>query len=841
MTVKCPKCQAENPETKKFCGECGTPLGLSGEPTESFTRTLETPVVGLTTGATFANRYQIIEELGQGGMGKVYKAIDMEIDTRIALKLIKPEIAAEQKTIERFRNELKTARDITHKNVCRMYHLGKHEKNHYITMEFVDGEDLKSTIRRVGPVGVGKAITIAKQVCAGLAEAHRVGVVHRDLKPNNIMIDKKGNAKIMDFGIARSLKAKGVTGEGVMIGTPEYMSPEQAEAKEIDFRSDIYSLGVILFEMLTGHLPFSGDTPLSIALKHVKDHPADPRTLNPQIPEDVAQLILRCLEKDKKDRYQSAGEVLEELMKIEEGIPTSTGEVARAKTITSREITVSFTPKKLFVPALVVVALMATGLILWKPWSKEAVLPAASSFPSIAVLPFEDLSPQKDQEYVCDGMTDQLITNLTKIPELKVIARTSVMQLKNTQKTIQQISKELGVKYILDGTIRKSGSQLSVSASLIDAAEGLNIWANDYRRRWDDIITIQDDVSRSIASALKITLTDQTASALQASYPSSAEAYDYYLQARYYVMNTYMLTKKEEDFEHALSLANKAVELDPDSAYGYIGLAFLYENHWLVTNNEQDFKKERPYIEKAYELNPGLGQVNAAMGLTRIREGKLEEAFSYFKKALEINPNGWNTLHLTGMFYHFMGLYEQSAEFYSRALEFDPLNYFTLMNRGATFARFGEFDRALKDIKKSDQIMPGNSYNLGTEALVFVLKEDYEKAGEVLRRIESLPKGFSFYASLTKALYLAGTGETDKALEGIRYGIVLAFLGKKDEALDRIEAAIKNGTLLYSAFYSYLPLTKLDVYESLRDDPRFQEIVKKEKEKYEQKRKKYVF
>jgi len=397
------------------------------------------------------------------------------------------------------------------------------------------------------------------------------------------------------------------------------------------------------------------------------------------------------------------------------------------------------------------------------------------------------------------------------------------------------------VKYILDGTIRKSGSQLSVSASLIDADEGVNIWANDYKREWEDIVAIQDDVSKSIASSLEITLTDQTASALQASYPRSAEAYDYYLQARHYVMNTYMLTKKEEDFEHALSLANKAVELDPDSTYGYIGLAFLYENHWLVTNNEQDIKKERPYIEKAYELNPGLGQANAALGLTRVREGKLEEAFSYFKKALEINPNSGDTLHLTGMFYHYVGLYEQSAEFYSRALEFDPLNYFTLMNRGATFARFGEFDRALKDVKKSDQIMPGNSYNLGTWALILVLKEDYEKAGEVLRRIESLPKGFSFYASLTKALYLAGTAEKDKALEGIRYGNVLAFLGKKDEALDRIEAAVKDGTELYSAFYSYLPLTKLDVYESLRDDPRFQEIVKKEKEKYEQKRKKYVF
>jgi TolB-like protein/Tfp pilus assembly protein PilF len=708
-------------------------------------------------------------------------------------------------------------------------------------MEFVDGEDLKGTIKRVGPVGVGKTIAIAKQVCEGLAEAHRVGVVHRDLKPNNIMIDRDGNAKIMDFGIARSIKAKGVTGDGVMIGTPEYMSPEQAEAKEIDFRSDIYSLGVILFEMLTGQLPFTGDTPLSIALKHVKDWPEDPRTLNPQIPEGVAKVILKCLEKDKQDRYQSADELLGDLNSIEKVMPTTTKEVAKAKAITSKEITVSFTMKKLLWPALIVIAIVAAGLILWQPWTKKDIPPTTPMLPSIAVLPFEDLSPQRDQEYVCDGMTDQLITNLTRIPQLKVIARASVMQFKNTQKNIQQISEELGVKYLLDGTIRKSGSQLSVSASLIDAAEGVNIWANDYRREWEDIITIQDDVSKSIANALEITLTDQTERAIQASYPRSAEAYDYYLQARHYVSNTYVLTKKEEDFEHALALANKAVELDPDSAYGYMGLAFLYENHWLVTDNDQDTDKERAYIEKAYELNPELGEVNAALGLMRVREGKYDEAFSYLKTAMEINPNELNALHISGMFYQYLGLFHRSVQFYTKALEIDPLNFYTLMNRGGTSLRIGEFDNALKDIEKSDQIMPDNTYNLDSYAIVLVLKKNYKKAGEIMKRIESLPRGYSFYSSLTKALYLAGTGEPDKALEEGRYGIVLALLGRKDEALDAIEKVIEDNAELYRAFYSYLPLTKLDVYDSLRADPRFQEIVRKEKIIYEHNLKKYEF
>jgi Tol biopolymer transport system component/tRNA A-37 threonylcarbamoyl transferase component Bud32 len=370
MSIKCAECHFENPDKQSFCGGCGTQL-IPSQDIPAQTRTIETPIQELSRGTTFASRYEIIEELGTGGMGKVYRAEDKKIKQEIALKLIKHEIAADKKTLERFSNELKTARMISHRNVCRMFDLSESEGDHFITMEYVSGEDLKSLIRRVKQLTTGTAVTIAKQVCEGLSEAHRLGIVHRDLKPSNIMIDKEGNARIMDFGIARFLKEKGITGAGLMIGTPDYMSPEQVEGKEVDQRSDVYSLGIILYEMLAGQVPFEGDLPLNVAYKHKHEAPQDPRKLNTQIPENLSGIIMRCLEKDKEKRYQSPYEVRLELVNVEKGIPTTERVVPKKKPVTSKEITIKFDLKKFFIPALVfIVFLTVVGYFLFRSGPK---------------------------------------------------------------------------------------------------------------------------------------------------------------------------------------------------------------------------------------------------------------------------------------------------------------------------------------------------------------------------------------------------------------------------------------------------------------------------------------
>jgi serine/threonine protein kinase len=357
--MKCPRCSFDNPTDTNYCGRCGMSINMDLQETFAYDKdTLNYIMEGIQRGTIIADRYEVIEELGGGGMGSVYKVFDRKINDKVALKLIRPEIAFDTKTVERFNNELKLARKVTHRNICRLYDLGEHGKLHFITMEYVSGQDLKRMIRMTRQLSIGTAVAIARQICEGLAESHRLGVVHRDLKPQNIMIDSEGSVKIMDFGIARSLYSKGVTMTGVLVGTPEYMSPEQAEASDVDLRTDIYALGIILFEMVTGEVPFRGETPLSIAIKHREEIPSDPCDLNSQVPEDLCAVILKCLEKKKERRYDSAEALLRDLTNIEQGIPTVERVIPKPKrkTDVSKRVTVSFQPKKIWIPVLIVMA-----------------------------------------------------------------------------------------------------------------------------------------------------------------------------------------------------------------------------------------------------------------------------------------------------------------------------------------------------------------------------------------------------------------------------------------------------------------------------------------------------
>jgi serine/threonine protein kinase len=391
--MKCPKCHTENNPDSRFCSQCATPLSQREKAFSSPTKTGQAFSEEIDVGNSIAGRYRIIEELGEGGMGKVYKALDEEINEKVALKLLKSEIAADKEVIERFRNELKFTRKIVHKNVCRNYHLGKEKGRYFITMEYVKGEDLKSIIKMMGCLSPGKTLMIATQVCEGLAEAQRLGVVHRDLKPQNIMIDRDGDARIMDFGIARWIDARGITASGVMIGTPDYMSPEQAEGREIDHRSDIYSFGIILYEMVTGKVPFKGSSPINIALKHKSEIPKPPRDVNPQIPEILNKVILKCIEKRKDKRYQDAEALLADLAEAEKILPSTAKILPIKNSVFSKEITVTLGLKKLLTPVVLILvfAIFTTLVFLFLkgPGLRKPKIPQSSqmTFTGSAYLP----------------------------------------------------------------------------------------------------------------------------------------------------------------------------------------------------------------------------------------------------------------------------------------------------------------------------------------------------------------------------------------------------------------------------------------------------------------------
>jgi len=805
--------------------ECATPLPASEKPQVSVTETLETPTKELTRGTVFASRYEIIEELGKGGMGKVYRVEDKKIKEEVALKLIKPEVASDKKTIERFSNELKMARKIAHRNVCRMYDLGEEKGTHYITMEYVPGEDLKRLIKKVGQFSAGKTIFMAKQVCDGLAEAHRLGVIHRDLKPQNIMVDEDGNARIMDFGIARTVKGKGITGAGVMVGTPEYMSPEQAEVKEVDQRSDIYSLGVILYEMVTGRVPFEGETPLGIAMRHRSEMPKDPKEHNAQIPEDLSRLILKCMEKDKEKRYQSTGEVRSQLERIEKGIPTTEIEVPKRKPITSREITVTFGFKKLFIPAAVVVAVIIAAVVIWQ------LIPHKQT--SIAVLPFVDLSPQKDQEFLCDGMTDEIIAKLSILEGWKVMNMTSVMRYKNTEKDIKKIGRELNVATILEGRIRKEKDDIRVTAQLVDVEDGFQVWSNTYNQKLERVFDIQSDIAEKIAEALKTRLSSEEKIKIQKKPTESMEAYNLYLQGRWFWNKRAM-----SDYQKAIEYFEQAIEIDPNYALAYAGIADSYFLIGRFGFEGLAFPKAKEAAIKALEIDSMLTEAHASLGALKLfydRDWMGSE--KEFKKAIELNPNYATAHHWYAILLLYLDRFDEAIREIHRALESDPLSLAINRDVGEVFFFAREYDRAADALQRAIEMDPNFPHSHSMLGRVYLEKSMYEEAIKEIQKEKEIWRR-------------TGQGFYGFALD-IYIGIAYARMDRKDEAreiLGRVESSqvgtYSKALLCFSLGendkgFKYLdkeyeqpgnsiPSLKIDpLVDSVRSDPRLKELLRK--------------
>jgi serine/threonine protein kinase/tetratricopeptide (TPR) repeat protein len=847
--MRCPKCQHDNPVGSDFCGMCATPLPRIEEiPTVSHTKTLQTPSQDLTRGSTFASRYEVIEELGSGGMGKVYRVFDKQIEEEVALKLIRPEIASHGKTIERFKNELKITRHIGHKNVCKMYDLNEENGSHYLTMEYVAGEDLKSMIAMMGRLSAGQVVSITKQVCEGLAEAHRLGIVHRDLKSSNIIVDRKGNAHIMDFGIARSLKSKGITGPGAMVGTSGYMSPEQVEAKKVDQRADIYSLGVILFEMVTGRMPFDGDNSLSIAFKQKTESPPDPRQFNSLIPEGLCLIILKCMEKDREKRYQSANEVLAELRKLEKEISTEERILPKRRFTPSMEIRVKLWKHWMTITALFLAAAVAGFGILYSI-NKKTVLPVGRQM--LVVMPFENLGPPED-EYFADGITEEITSRLSALNGLGVISRTSAIKYKNTQKSIKQIGEELGVDFILEGTVRwernsEGKGRVRVTPQLVEIANNTHIWSERYDRVIEDLFSVQSEIAEQVARKLDLTVLAPERAAIYAKPTDNLEAYDYYLQGLKHDNRGWLFSDARE-VEIAIKRLEKAIELDPEFALAYAKLSLIHSRVYFfgIDRTQERLARARDAVDRALELQSDLPDARMSLafyyywglldydraveifetvqkahpnlspellGYVKRRKGQWEESLGILEEAFKLNPRYSQLAYEIGITYLGLRRYEKAKEWFDRTLSINPKRITPQLGKIAIYVLSqGDTKTAytLLETLPKHRLTDYMRYTLG------MLDRNYQ---EVLNRLNPLPYDSfleqHFYFQKDLALASVYHAQKERSLmkthaesaclkleKKVRensgdprfhaaLGLAYAYLGRRDEAVREGKRAVE--------------------------------------------------
>jgi serine/threonine protein kinase/tetratricopeptide (TPR) repeat protein len=668
-------------------------------------------------GQTIAH-YRILEKLGEGGMGVVYKAEDTKLGRMVALKFPPIKSGASSEERVRLTHEARAAASLDHPNICTIHEIGEVDGQPYIAMALVDGQSLRDRLHG-GPLNLVDALSIANQIAEGLAAAHERGIIHRDIKPENIMVNARGQVRIMDFGLAKSLQWQTkITQEGSTPGTAAYMAPEQARGETVDARADLWSLGVVIYESLTGALPFEGSHPAAVMYSVLHEPHRSMRDRKPMVTPEVESLVDRLLRKDPVQRPSGAQAVANELAQIRQAMTSSTRS---------------------------------------QPGVKEAALP------SLAVLPFSNMSSDAENEFFADGLTEDLITAFSKMENLRVVARTSAFQFKGKTSDIRRVGEQLSVGTVLEGSVRRAGNRLRVTAQLINVADGFHIWSERYDREMADVFEIQDDIARAIVDALKVKLTGDRGSALVECCTTNMEAYQLILQARYF------WNKRTADgLAKAESLYLRAIALDPNYADAHAGLAMNYFTMTDYTSRPPTElnQKASAAAEVALRLDPDAVEAHCAMGFLHMDRFEWDKAEQSLRRAIELNPGFATAHHWYALLLLAVRREDEAAAELEKAKALDPLSPVIRANLASAYRTRGDINRAKTELDTAFEMDP-NSPPVLTH-LSFYHEEigDFNAAAEDIRRAAVVNPQGRIYINMARFLYLAGRFEdVAKALD----------------------------------------------------------------------------
>ena len=773
------------------------------------------------------SHYRIFEELGRGGMGVVYKAEDVKLKRTVALKCLHPELTKDSEAKQRFLIEARAAAALDHPNICAIHEIDEADGQTFIVMGYVEGQSLAEKIKNER-LKIKEIVDIAIQIAEGLQAAHEHGIVHRDIKPANIMITKENRVKILDFGLAKLTGQTQLTKDNSTLGTVAYMSPEQLSGKQVDQRTDIWSFGVVLYKMLTGKLPFAGEYEQAIIYSILNEEPEPCGDL----PLDLERIISKSLAKNPDERYQYAEEILADLRIVRRKLDkhSSFTPVGKTPSLTKR--------KTIFIFSIVLLLTLLTVLFFLrdKYISAEKKISRQQNNQwqnSIAVLPFEDLSREKDQTYFCDGVTDDIISKLSKIKKLKVINLLSVLRYRNSQKDLKTIGKELGVANILRGSLRKDGDLLHINVQLIKAQDGFNLWGDTYDFSMSNLFQIQEQLAAQIAEALQLHFSPKTLSEFEANRPKDLAIYEYSLKVKQ-LINAYLISNREDDFQRALKMIDKMIAIDSTDARPYVWYVWCYQNHFSMTGNTRDTSMVVKYIHKAFFMDPNQAETNACRAWEYFANGDYDNTFKSYQKALDINPNVPEINHVIGYNYYHLGLYKHALRFFQRAYALNPFYVLTSEVIAKTYVQLGDFQNAKLFFEKALDLAPKNASILLNYVTYLLRTGQQNKANDVLQKVEQFKPDFP-WLNYYKSLYFAAVQNKEKALRIYKSpdAQVYALLGMNEKALDKLEEESYRNP--------YLSLVNNPFFDSLRKTHRFQKILAQRKKLYEEFQKKYGY